>query len=56
MSWGLLAPQPPRRWRAWAGGRCLTGVDKTDWIPIDRATYDACVDPRDYRPRSPPRP
>jgi uncharacterized LabA/DUF88 family protein len=31
------------------------GVNKTDWIPIDRATYDACVDPNDYRlkPRKP---
>jgi uncharacterized LabA/DUF88 family protein len=27
------------------------GVNKTDWISIDRATYDACVDPRDYRSR-----
>ena len=31
------------------------GIDETDWIPIDRATYDACVDPRDDRPRSPVR-
>jgi uncharacterized LabA/DUF88 family protein len=30
------------------------GINKTDWIPIDRATYDACIDPRDYRPK--PRP
>ena len=29
------------------------GINKTDWIPIDRNTYDACLDPRDYRsPRS----
>lgn len=28
------------------------GVERTDWIQIDRATYDACLDPRDYRPRS----
>lgn len=27
------------------------GVNKTDWIRIDRATYDACLDPNDYRPR-----
>lgn len=26
------------------------GIDKTDWIAIDRAVYDACLDPRDYRP------
>jgi uncharacterized LabA/DUF88 family protein len=25
------------------------GINGTDWIRIDRATYDACVDPRDYR-------
>jgi hypothetical protein len=25
------------------------GIDKTDWILIDRATYDACLDRRDYR-------
>jgi uncharacterized LabA/DUF88 family protein len=25
------------------------GINKTDWLPIDRATYDACIDPRDYR-------
>ncbi len=28
------------------------GVEKTDWIRIDRATYDACLDRRDYRPKS----
>jgi len=27
------------------------GVNKTDWIRIDRATYDACLDPNDYRPK-----
>lgn len=27
------------------------GIDKTDWIQIDRTTYDACIDPSDYRPR-----
>jgi len=27
------------------------GVEKTDWVPIDRATYDACLDRRDYRPK-----
>jgi len=27
------------------------GVDGTDWIRIDRATYDACIDPADYRPK-----
>jgi len=27
------------------------GVDRTDWIPISHATYDACIDPADYRRR-----
>jgi hypothetical protein len=26
------------------------GIDKTQWIKIERADYDACIDPRDYRP------
>lgn len=26
------------------------GINRTDWIPIDRSMYDACLDPRDYRP------
>jgi len=26
------------------------GVEKTDWFPFDESFYDACVDPRDYRP------
>lgn len=25
------------------------GINNTDWIRIDRMTYDACLDPRDYR-------
>lgn len=24
------------------------GINRTDWIPIDRATYDACIDPNRY--------
>ncbi len=27
------------------------GIDKTDRIRIDRATYDSCLDRRDYRPK-----
>lgn len=27
------------------------GINGTDWIKIDRATYDACLDTRDYRPK-----
>jgi uncharacterized LabA/DUF88 family protein len=26
------------------------GIDKTDWIHIEQADYDQCLDPRDYRP------
>ena len=26
------------------------GINRSDWCPIDKATYDACIDPRDYRP------
>jgi len=29
--------------------RNTRGINKTDWIPIDRATYDSCIDPKDYR-------
>ena len=28
------------------------GINKTDWIRIGRQTYDACIDPRDYRPKA----
>ncbi len=28
------------------------GVNKTDWIRIERETYDACLDRRDYRSKS----
>jgi uncharacterized LabA/DUF88 family protein len=28
------------------------GIEKTDWIQIDRANYDTCLDRRDYRPKS----
>ncbi|MBL8115020.1 MAG: NYN domain-containing protein [Acidobacteria bacterium] len=34
-----------------ATSRNRRGIDRTDWIPIDRGAYDACLDPRDYRPR-----
>jgi len=26
------------------------GINKTDWIPIHRSLYDACIDTHDYRP------
>jgi uncharacterized LabA/DUF88 family protein len=32
--------------------RNTRGVNKTDWIRIDRAVYDACRDARDYRPKA----
>lgn len=25
------------------------GINSTDWLPFDRTTYDACIDPHDYR-------
>ena len=31
--------------------RNTRGIDKTDWIRIDRDTYDSCLDHRDYRAR-----
>ncbi|MHC4504777.1 MAG: NYN domain-containing protein [Planctomycetota bacterium] len=34
--------------------RNTRGIYKTDWIRIDRATYDACLDPNDYRPKRRP--
>ena len=30
------------------------GINGTDWIPIERRLYDACLDPNDYRPKSRP--
>jgi uncharacterized LabA/DUF88 family protein len=35
-----VAGTPPRQ----------RGLDNTQWRPIDRATYDQCLDPADYRP------
>src|SRR3989339_464552 len=26
------------------------GINRTDWIKIDRNTYDKCIDPNNYRP------
>ncbi|WEX07356.1 NYN domain-containing protein [Chelativorans sp. AA-79] len=31
----------------------VRGINKTDWVPIERATYDKCLDTRDYRPKKP---
>ena len=30
------------------------GINGTDWIRIDRLTYDSCIDPNDYRPKDRP--
>ncbi len=30
------------------------GIDGTDWFRVDRATYDTCIDTRDYRPKQKP--
>lgn len=34
--------------------RNTKGLDRTQWIRIDLATYDACLDTRDYRPKKKP--
>lgn len=28
------------------------GIPNTDWIEMDKTFYDACLDPKDYRPRN----
>ena len=33
-----------------ADGRKTRGIDGFDWFRINREMYDACIDPRDYRP------
>jgi hypothetical protein len=33
--------------------RNTRGINKTDWIKIDRQLYDSCLDPNDYRPKNP---
>jgi uncharacterized LabA/DUF88 family protein len=30
------------------------GINRTDWIPIERTVCDSCLDPRDYRPKTKP--
>lgn len=48
--------QAQRRWikiaSAFPDGparRNRRGINRTDWIRIDRSCYDRCLDPRDYR-------
>lgn len=50
--------QRDRRWIKLASAfpvspvyRNRRGIAGSDWIKIDRATYDRCIDPRDYRPK-----
>lgn len=35
-----------------SGSSSRRGVPGTKWVPIEKATYDACHDPTDYRPRN----
>ena len=35
-----------------AGNPYRRGVPGTKWVPIDKATYDSCFDPTDYRPKN----
>lgn len=30
----------------------VRGINNTDWVRIDRAAYDACLDMNDYRPKA----
>ncbi len=53
-----LIAQQQNRWIRMAcafpfspAARNRRGIDKTDWIRIDRALYDTCIDKRDYRPK-----
>jgi uncharacterized LabA/DUF88 family protein len=39
-----------------AASRNRRGIDRTDWIKIDRALYDSCIDKRDYRPKTKSKP
>jgi uncharacterized LabA/DUF88 family protein len=50
--------QTDQRWlkvvSAFPSGRNATtnrGINNTDWFEMDQDFYDACLDPRDYRPR-----
>ena len=29
----------------------MRGINKTEWIQLDRTTYNACIDQHDYRPK-----
>ena len=34
-----------------SASRTFRGIDRTDWLQIEREVYDTCLDPHDYRPR-----
>ena len=36
-------------YRVGPGTRDRRGIDRTDWIQIDREMYDRCIEYRDYR-------
>ena len=38
-------------WTAKLAAMGTRGINGTDWIKVDRHTYDACTDPADYRPK-----
>ena len=44
--WLKIASAYPRS----ATATSSRGINRTDWIPLDRHYYDACLDPLDYRP------
>lgn len=33
------------------GGPNKRGINMTEWVPFEKAVYDGCIDPRDYRPK-----
>ena len=44
--WIKIASAFPRS----PASRNRRGINKTDWLPVERSLYDSCLDPRDYRP------
>lgn len=32
----------------------VNGINRTDWVRIERSMYDQCIDSRDYRPKGAP--
>ena len=49
--WINLASAYPRRSQPTMKGKNW-GINKTDWIEIDKAIYDASLDMKDYRPKT----